>query len=206
MPRPRIFPPITSTKRWRDAIGNNSWTDENTVIFRASAHDQDAADPVTFYYEVITATGTFTSAVTPPAAPCAYNTAYEACNSRIWAISTTTSDLPGDWYSEDWLYRKIITIHAAQVAATESDFAVLATTTDADLAALARSDGYDILFTAADGTTLLDYEREYYDYNHREISRLDQNRRFFHDRYGHLHVLRQHRRHHRPGHDYRRLD
>jgi len=143
-------------------IVNGSWIDENNVIFRASAHDQDAADLVTFYYQLITATGTYLSSLTPPGNTCVYGTTFLACDSKVWAVSTSTSDLPADWYDSNWLYRKKITINASQVPANASDFPILATTTDANLAGKARSDGYDIIFTAADGTTPLDYEREYY--------------------------------------------
>ncbi len=72
------------------------------------------------------------------------------------------------WYDENWGYRKKITINAAQVASALSGFPVLATTTDTDLrftgngGDVGSSTGADIIFTSADGTTLLNYEREYY--------------------------------------------
>ena len=46
----------------------------------------------------------------------------------------------------------------------------MATTTDQDLSDYARSDGYDILFTAGDGVTKLNYEREYYDNSSGELA------------------------------------
>jgi len=63
---------------------------------------------------------------------------------------------------------KKITIDSDRVASTESNFPVLATTTDPDLrftgsgGHAASSTGGDLYFTAADGTTVLNYEREYY--------------------------------------------
>ncbi len=144
-------------------ISNGSWTDESSVILRASAHDQDSNDLLTFYYELITATGTFTSLTSVPENTCSSGTSYDSCSSNIWAVSTSTSLLPVDWYDADWLYRKKITINANQVYASETDFPILATTTDSSLASFARSDAYDILFTDSSGTSTLAFEREYYD-------------------------------------------
>ncbi len=144
------------------AILNGSWISTSSVLLKASAHDQDAGDLVTFYYQLITATGTFASALTPPAITCAYNTDYASCASKIWAIATTSSALPAGWYDSNWLYRKKITINASQVPANQTSFPVFASTTDADLAANARADGYDIVFTDSTGTSTLNYEREYY--------------------------------------------
>ncbi|MCK5061386.1 DUF2341 domain-containing protein [Candidatus Parcubacteria bacterium] len=143
-------------------ISNNTWINENNVILQASAHDQDATDSITFYYEVLTATGTFSIATSAPGDYCAYSTAYLSCDNNIWGVSTSTSNLPSDWYSEDWLFRKAITINSSQVATSVGAMPILATTTDADLAARARSDAYDILFTDSDGITKIPYEREYY--------------------------------------------
>lgn len=68
------------------------------------------------------------------------------------------------WYDSTWLYRKAITIDYTKVAnSNQTDFPVLINlTTDADLAAHARSDGYDILFTDSTGTVKIPYEREKY--------------------------------------------
>jgi hypothetical protein len=65
-----------------------------------------------------------------------------------------------DWYNNSWYYRKKITIPFEQVLSNEPDFPVLATTT-LDSAKV-HEDGYDILFTASDGTSRLNHEREYY--------------------------------------------
>ena len=67
------------------------------------------------------------------------------------------------WYNSNWQYRKKLTIDYTKVGATLSNFPVLVSlTSDSDLAARARSDGYDILFTSSDGTTKLDHEIERY--------------------------------------------
>ena len=56
---------------------------------------------------------------------------------------------PG-WYDYDWQYRKKITINSANVTGDLTDFPVLISITDSDLATDARSDGFDILFTEDD--------------------------------------------------------
>jgi hypothetical protein len=60
-------------------------------------------------------------------------------------------------------HRKSITIDNSKVSGNQTDFPVLIDLTDADLAAQAQPNGHDIYFTAADGTTRLDYEIEHWD-------------------------------------------
>ena len=55
-------------------------------------------------------------------------------------------------------WRKPITIDNTKVSGPQSDFPVWIDLTDADIAARAQADGHDIYFTAADGTTRLDFE------------------------------------------------
>ena len=70
------------------------------------------------------------------------------------------------WYNPSWSYRKKITIDHTKVAGNLTDFPVLINlSSDADLASYARDEGYDILFTSANGTSKLDYERESFDWN-----------------------------------------
>ncbi|MFC1586684.1 DUF2341 domain-containing protein [Planctomycetota bacterium] len=76
-----------------------------------------------------------------------------------------------NWYdSPVWIYRKKITINAAQVPNTDqTDFPVLINSTDLDwrdtvnTGHVGQSNGNDILFTASDGTSKLNHEIEHYD-------------------------------------------
>jgi hypothetical protein len=68
------------------------------------------------------------------------------------------------WYNANYQYRKKITLQGSRITGTLTNFPVLIRLAgDSDLSAHARSDGADILFTAADGTTPLDFEIEQYD-------------------------------------------
>src|SRR3989338_19987 len=83
----------------------------------------------------------------------------------IFAFSSFIKQAQADWYSTGgtWNYRKTITIDNVKVPNTnQTDFPVLVDITDSDLAASARSDGFDIFFTSSDGTTKLAHEREVY--------------------------------------------
>ncbi len=62
------------------------------------------------------------------------------------------------WYNCLWGYRKNITVLKSKVTGTQTNFPVLISLTDNDLKNYARSDGYDILFTASDGTTVIPHE------------------------------------------------
>ncbi len=67
------------------------------------------------------------------------------------------------WFNASWQYRKPITLDSAQVPSAQTDFPVLISlSSDAELAASARADGFDLVFTSADGTTQLDHEIERY--------------------------------------------
>lgn len=68
----------------------------------------------------------------------------------------------GEQWLTGWTYRKPITLHSSQVSGTLTDFPVYIGGTDADLASKALANGNDIVFTAADGQTVLDYEIETY--------------------------------------------
>ncbi|MGD0022992.1 MAG: DUF2341 domain-containing protein, partial [Smithellaceae bacterium] len=77
-------------------------------------------------------------------------------------LAASSSAFAG-WYNASWTYRKAITIDHTKVSADQLGFPVLINlASDADLAARARSDGFDLLFTSSDGTTVLPYEREKY--------------------------------------------
>jgi hypothetical protein len=82
-----------------------------------------------------------------------------------------TSSAPGDvklavrndWYNAGWGYREKITIDHTKVSADLTDFPFLVSlASDADLASTAQSNGNDIVFTSANGTTKLDHEIEQY--------------------------------------------
>jgi hypothetical protein len=67
-----------------------------------------------------------------------------------------------DENSQNWQYRKKITIKSSQVTGDHTNFPVLISFTDQDLKNKARSDGYDIIFTDSDKVTRLDHEIEDY--------------------------------------------
>ena len=75
----------------------------------------------------------------------------------------TTRVAPAAWWDGDWHFRKEIIIHAGQVSSDVTDFPVLVDITDSDLAALAQTDGDDIVFTSYAGAKL-NHEIEFYDY------------------------------------------
>jgi|GEM_PF-3391861 len=67
------------------------------------------------------------------------------------------------WYSDaQYLQRKRLRLDGSRIMGTLTDFPVLVSFTDAELAA-AQANGYDLIFTDEDGTTKLDYEREDWD-------------------------------------------
>ncbi|MDD5704843.1 MAG: DUF2341 domain-containing protein [Kiritimatiellae bacterium] len=80
------------------------------------------------------------------------------CAALLW-----TAGLRADWL-DGWSYRQPVAVDHAQVTAALTNFPLLVRL-DADSFdfALARADGTDLRFTAADGTTLLDFERELHD-------------------------------------------
>jgi len=73
-----------------------------------------------------------------------------------------------DWLA-DWPYRKQITIDHTKVAADLTDFPVLMSLTDADLAAHAQSNGYDIAFID-DNANQLNHEIERYNPTNGELT------------------------------------
>jgi hypothetical protein len=64
------------------------------------------------------------------------------------------------WYNANWLFRKKITINSDNVSGDLSEFPVLISITDGDLADHALDNGYDILFTEDDKVSKLSHEIE----------------------------------------------
>ena len=143
-------------------IPNDGWTDENEVILTGTVTDSIPSTVDSLYFNLVAADASFSDATTTPVNPCFTGSSYGGCSNKIWIASTTA------WYDPNWFYRKRLVINSSQVATTTSDFTVLATTTDADLAYLshggkvASSTGADIIVTDTDGVTLLNFEREFY--------------------------------------------
>ncbi|MDQ1651830.1 MAG: hypothetical protein QOI35_1030, partial [Cryptosporangiaceae bacterium] len=79
-----------------------------------------------------------------------------------WAQQTQAAGtLRSDWYNANWSYRKTITIDHTQVSSTLTNFPVgVSLTSDANIGAAARADGFDVMFTSSDGLTAIPYERE----------------------------------------------
>jgi hypothetical protein len=78
-----------------------------------------------------------------------------------FVMATLTAAGAADWPSH-YTRRKAIAIDRTKVAGTLANFPVLISLTDANLQALAKADGSDILFTAADGVTKLNHELQQY--------------------------------------------
>ncbi|KKQ61407.1 MAG: hypothetical protein US83_C0006G0047 [Candidatus Falkowbacteria bacterium GW2011_GWC2_38_22] len=144
-------------------VSNNAWAIDQSMVLSASSTDPEGGY-FDYYYEVISATGTLTTATSVPASSCNSGTGFLQCSEKIWKQSTGP-----DWYNEEWLYRKQIVIDSDLIEDDMQDFPILTNTVDDDLRRNARSDGHDILFTAADGVTKLSYERKVYDSSDGEL-------------------------------------
>ncbi|MCB1870742.1 MAG: DUF2341 domain-containing protein, partial [Gammaproteobacteria bacterium] len=84
--------------------------------------------------------------------------------------SLKATDVSLAWFDVNWGYRQQVTIDQSMVSGSNdlSNFAVLVTLTDASLKStsnggnVGQTDGGDIVFTSADGTTQLDHQIESY--------------------------------------------
>ena len=77
---------------------------------------------------------------------------------QIVAIAPTSTDYDPAWYDTEWQYRRQIVINAGQVSSTQTNFPVLITEANLDSAffnALQDSNGLDIIFTDASGSSTL---------------------------------------------------
>jgi len=105
------------------------------------------------------------SASLPALAPLLLVAATAACGfkSPDSTDDATGGDPQAPWLAP-WTHRKSITLHASKIEAPGdgalADFPVLISATDPQLAATADATGADIVFTAADGQTLLASEIE----------------------------------------------
>ena len=90
--------------------------------------------------------------------------AYDSAIITVNVSNVNDAPVMNAWFNDAWDTRKGLTINAASVAGDVTDFPVLITlNVDAELAAQALANGDDILFTAADGTTQLAHEIEFFD-------------------------------------------
>ncbi len=112
----------------------------------------------------LTPTNTPTFTPTPTATPTSTPTNTATFTPTNTATFTPTNTPLGPaWYDCNWAYRKKITIDHTKVSASQTDFPVLINlAADADLSANARADGFDLLFTSADGSTKLNHQIETY--------------------------------------------
>lgn len=88
------------------ALGNGSWTNEDTVKLSAQVYDNDTSEWPTLYFQFITATGTYLTATSEPANACVYGTSYSTCTSTVWFVSSTS---PGYYGSAPYLATSSIT-------------------------------------------------------------------------------------------------
>jgi len=69
-------------------------------------------------------------------------------------FDTVTLGITGDWWNNDWQYRKGIIVDHSMVAADLTNFPMLINTIDNDLRDDAQNDGDDIVFTDETGNKL----------------------------------------------------
>jgi len=86
-----------------------------------------------------------------------------ACDTSCLLDTSLCYDVPADWYDPDWTFRMAILIDHTYVTGGFTQFPVLVSTTQLDLANDAQPSGNDLLFTQSDGVTRLRHEIEAYD-------------------------------------------
>jgi hypothetical protein len=105
-----------------------------------------------------------------PGQTCTMSVVYHCFSDPVTISATTsrgntitTASVPNvSWYNSQWQFRKEITINNAEVNGTLYNFPVLINIYDQGLLNNAQSSGSDIVFTACDGKTPLNYEIEKY--------------------------------------------
>ena len=88
-------------------------------------------------------------------------TATRTSGDALFAGNSSPFTVSG-WQDSSWTRRIAITIDKTKVAGPLTNFPVLISVTNSALQQYARSDGYDLMFTAADGATKLAHEIESY--------------------------------------------
>ena len=95
----------------------------------------------------------------------AKDTAAETVNLTATDANSKTGTLTGlviSPLSNVFPFWRTVTINHSKVVGFQTNFPVLISITDSALAAHAKANGFDILFIASDGSTILPYERESY--------------------------------------------
>jgi hypothetical protein len=128
---------------------SSGWYNAGTVVSVSAAANAG--------YQFTGFTGALSGTTTPQ------NVTMSAAATVTATFGTVSS---GSWYAVGgtWSFRNQVVINHAQVsgANTLSNFPVLVSYTDANLASSAKTDGSDIVFTAGDGVTKLNHEIETY--------------------------------------------
>jgi len=107
--------------------------------------------------------GRYNVSISNLAASTLYTWTISVTDGTRWANETYTftTESHSPWMSADWRYRKRIAIDHTRVSADLSNFPVLISITDNDLASKAQPDGSDIAFADAEGNRL-NHEIELY--------------------------------------------
>jgi signal peptidase I len=133
----------------------SSWNAvDTTFLFRTN--DPIAATSTSTYWLYFSNT----AAGTPPADPEFVYTLVEGFEAGDLGDFEDRTGGTGWYRAEPWSHRLALTVASGTVAADLTDFPLLVSITDTDIAANAQLDGSDLRFTAADGTTPLAYELE----------------------------------------------
>lgn len=86
----------------------------------------------------------------------------------VYTFTIEETEPTEPWWNCNWAYRKKITISSSQVADNLTNFPIIVSITDSDLASNAQDDGDDIVFIGDDGTKLY-HEIELFDNTNGEL-------------------------------------
>ena len=174
----------TSAKTLTAGIESTAFTVQtkdlsNSPINMGSDTIVNLSSDSSLYSFASTTGGTAISSVTIPSGSDSVNFYYIDHKAGSPTITVTAANLVSDtqqqtvqardpWYNASYQYRRKITLEADQIATTTDAFPMLVNDTLADMKTTTHSgnvgndNGYDIVFTDNNGTTLLNFEREYY--------------------------------------------